>query len=81
MGQEIQNLVLQLIDAYYGDILDPEGKLEVKKYFKNDLKLDYDEYIKSYKDFCLFLGFEYKESWSLMDLQSEEFEKELPLLE
>lgn len=81
MGQEIQNLAFSIMCSYYGDVLDPEGKIDVEKYFKNHLNLDYDEYIQSYKDFCLSLDYEYKESWDLMEKQSEEFEKELPSLE
>lgn len=81
MGKEIQNIVLQIIDAYYGDVLDSETKEDVKHYFKNNYNLDYDEYIQLYRDFCASLGFEYKEDWNLMTSQSEDFNKILPNLE
>lgn len=81
MGKEIQNVVFPLIFAEIGQVTIHQEKLEVEKYFKKYHNLDYDDYIQSYRDFCLSLGFEYKEDLDLIDSQSEEFEKELKNLE
>lgn len=40
-----------------------------------------EEYIQSYRYFCMSLEFEYKESLEVMEKQSEEFEKDLSSLE
>lgn len=81
MGQEIQNIVFSLIFSEIGQVIYPNEKIEVEKRFKRYHNLDYNEYIQSYRDFCLSLGYEYKEDLDLIEKQSEDFEKELPSLE
>lgn len=80
LGKEIQNIVFPLILSEIGQVSAYQEKLEVEKYFKKYHNLNYDEYIQSYKDFCKSFGYEYQESLEVIQKQSEEFEKELPLL-
>lgn len=81
LGKEIQNIAFYVVLTYYGQVLEPDEKVSVVEYFRNHLNLNYETYIQSYRDFCKSLGYEYKESLEIMEKQSEEFEKELPLLE
>lgn len=80
MGQEIQNIAFFIICSYYGNVKDIDEKKDVDEYFKKHLSLDYDDYIDSYRNFCLSLGFEYKEDLDLINQQSKDFENELEYL-
>lgn len=72
MLKEIQNICSGIRDCLIGPVDEPDYKEEVIDYFQEQFNIDYDKYIKEYKDFCLEMGLIYDED-NIITKQDEQY--------